>query len=526
MALERDPNAIAKDGGHPDVTGDVPAHVFEILDEGVAIFDSTRCLIRCNEAFRRLFPKIQEALIPGTGVGALARRAVAAGYIPRSVTRYRHGNDDVANHRNLACGPAGSRIVNGRRIRIVAVPDGGLVLLCREIVPDICELPEPRSVPVESLARAREAEARLRTALDTIPEGIFLFDADDRLVHYNETLKQWFPDIAAKIVPGMTRTAFMMLAIENNQLDIPPDAVEAYIAERLRKVVPGGTRRDIKLRNGRWIEAMDTKTADGGSVTLASDITDRMYQEAALRDALAHAEAANLAKTQFLANTSHELRTPLNAILGFSEIMRDAIMGPIPGVYSEYAANIHESGRHLLNIINDILDLSKLTLWSFELHEEVADPRSLVESCALLVRTQMAGQSLIFREVLPNRLPRIRVDVTRIKQVLLNLLSNAKKYTGSGGTVTISTSVAEDGFRFIVSDTGIGMAPADIPLALEAFRRVGDVMNRTDQGTGLGLPLAKAMTEAHGGVLTIDSQIGIGTTVTVLLPPERVIRSD
>ncbi len=374
-----------------------------------------------------------------------------------------------------------------------------------------------------ALERVRTAEERLRTAIETIPEGFILFDPDRRLVCANAAYVALHPEMAAALRAGMTMEEVAVIGREIGFVDMSP-------GELLRSYgdIPGpgarpGTSGEIETRNGRWHSYTYGRTPDGGYVAMRTDVTDRKHQEYTLREALAKAEAASLAKTQFLANMSHELRTPLNAILGFSEIMRDAVMGPIPAIYASYAGDVHLSGTHLLKIINDILDLSKLTLWSFDLNEELTDPHKLMESCTTLIRPQIVQNGLSLVEEVPDPLPLVKVDMTRIKQVLLNLLSNAKKYTPAGGVITLSIEADRSGLLYRVRDTGIGMDPADIPVALEAFRQVGDLSARRQEGTGLGLPLAKAMVDAHGGTLSIVSAIGAGTTVTVKLPPERVI---
>ncbi len=239
-----------------------------------------------------------------------------------------------------------------------------------------------------------------------------------------------------------------------------------------------------------------------------------------LARAVRQAEIANRTKTEFLANMSHELRTPLNAIIGFSEILKDELRGPGHPSYKVYAKDIYESGTLLLAVINDILDLSKIEAGRQELHLDDVPPMQIVRSCVNLVRERahsagvqiaLLGATQPFDEV--------RCDPIKLKQILLNLLSNAIKFTPRGGSVTVGVARQTSAItEFVVADTGIGMRREDIPTALEPFRQVDSSMSRRYEGTGLGLPLARALAELHGGTLTIDSEPKQGTTVCVAIP--------
>ncbi|HLI12659.1 MAG TPA: ATP-binding protein [Alphaproteobacteria bacterium] len=237
------------------------------------------------------------------------------------------------------------------------------------------------------------------------------------------------------------------------------------------------------------------------------------------------AEMASRAKSEFLATMSHELRTPLNAIIGFAEIMRDELFGPLGSPrYAAYARDIHGSGRHLLSLINDILDLSKIEAGRFTLAEEAVDVAAVVRGSAhvLAERAQAGGLDLALE--LPERPPMLRADARALQQVLLNLITNAVKFTEAGGRVTVRADLAPAGGLVIsVADTGIGIAPADLARALEPFGQIETAANRRHQGTGLGLPLAKKLVEAHGGTFTIASEPGVGTVASALFPADRVL---
>jgi signal transduction histidine kinase len=220
---------------------------------------------------------------------------------------------------------------------------------------------------------------------------------------------------------------------------------------------------------------------------------------------------------------SHELRTPLNAILGFSEMMTNRVLGALSPKYQEYAQNIHASGAHLLEIINDILDIARIETKNVELIEEVFDAGDVVEASVRLVQERAAQGEIALSANIAPALPEFRGDERRLKQILINLLSNAVKFTKPGGSVSASLICAPGhGHVFTVTDTGIGMRKEDIPVALTPFRQVDGALARKFEGTGLGLPLAKSLAELHGGTLAIESEPDRGTTVTVTMPAGRV----
>ncbi len=257
----------------------------------------------------------------------------------------------------------------------------------------------------------------------------------------------------------------------------------------------------------------------------AQDISELQRREQALLRAKEVAEFASRTKSEFLATMSHELRTPLNAIIGFSEIMDQEILGPIGNPqYKGYATDISDSAGHLLELINDILDAAKIEAGEMPLAEETVDSRDLVESVRRLIAPRAERAKLRLDVHLAEKVPVLRVDKTKLKQILINLLSNAVKFTPEGGCVSLSAELADNGeFLFLVSDTGIGIAPDDMARAMAPFGQVDSRLSRKYEGTGLGLPLAKSLTKLHGGGFELVSQPEVGTTVTVRLPACRVV---
>jgi len=254
------------------------------------------------------------------------------------------------------------------------------------------------------------------------------------------------------------------------------------------------------------------------------DITEQVQAEKVLRETKEAAEAANMAKSQFLANMSHELRTPLNAIIGFSESLELGVRGPLQPEQAEYVGLIRQSGEHLHDVINDILDLAKVDAGKFALREEEGiDPRSIAEGTVTLMRSHATAGGISLSTDNEEQLPLVGGDSTRLKQILLNLISNAIKFTPSGGAVVVAVHRGLDGtLVFEVRDTGIGMTENEIEIALQPFGQIDASNTRRYEGTGLGLPLAKRLAELHGGSLQVNSEKGRGTTVRVTIPAFRV----
>jgi two-component system cell cycle sensor histidine kinase PleC len=387
-------------------------------------------------------------------------------------------------------------------------------------------------------ARAQAAETRLRDAIESVPEAFVLWDRNERLLMCNKNYRSFFRLEPQMLKPGVAR-----------------DELEGYARQSIRQEFPAlsGDKgvREAQLVDGRWVQISERPTAEGGLVVTAADITALKAQEEASRvneDELrrvvvtlersqeqlselarkyemekVRAEGANQAKSEFLANMSHELRTPLNAINGFSEIMVGEMYGSLGDPrYRDYARDILNSGQHLLALINDILDMSKIEAGKMNLRFEPLALGEVAEDALRLVRNRAEAAGLALRLDFAGELPEVEADYRAIKQVLLNLLSNAIKFTPRGGLITIHAERRDDPLgervRVSVQDTGIGIPPEDLARLARPFEQIEGQHTKTQQGTGLGLALTKSLVEMHGGLLDLRSAPGQGTSAAFTLP--------
>lgn len=383
-------------------------------------------------------------------------------------------------------------------------------------------------------AQAQSAEGRLRDGIESVSDAFVLFDRSGRLILSNQAFQDAFGFEEGVVRKGAFKQDLNRIAA---------------LAIKSEQAAAGGRAgaREVELTDGRWLQLIERFTSDGGSVVTAADITSIKQKEAErqraverlhatiteLEDreeklrllarkyevAMTRAEAANQAKSEFLANMSHELRTPLNAINGFSEIMAGEMFGPLGDQkYKGYAGDILKSGQHLLSLINDILDMAKIEAGKLTLHYETVSVKEIVTDAARLMRGKIdeAGLSLL---VDAPALPDIEADHRGLKQVILNLISNAVKFTPEGGEIVVALSQLDDHrVRVAVTDTGIGIAPEDLVRLARPFEQVEGQHSKTTQGTGLGLALTKSLIELHGGELKMESEPGRGTTVSFDLP--------
>jgi PAS domain S-box-containing protein len=386
----------------------------------------------------------------------------------------------------------------------------------------------------DEIEQARRTEAQLRRIVEGSAQGIIVRTSTD-VLYTNEAFAH---------MAGFASTREMKVATDADMAEgrnlnysgsVHPDD-RAMIAEHMRRRLAGEesvSHYEFRLQRADssliWVETHAALTHwDGQPASLSwlTDINHRKAMELELVRSKEAAEYANRTKTEFLANMSHELRTPLNAIIGFAEVIKDEMFGPV-GLrkYAEYAKDIFNSGRHLLDLINDILDLSKLESGKLELREEDVDLAATVAECLTLVRSRAAKAQVVLATDVDPALPALRCDERALKQVLLNFLSNAVKFTPAGGTVTTAVRHTPRGIALSVTDTGIGMKAEDIAVALEAFGQIDSKVARQHKGTGLGLPISKSLIELHGGTLTVESTPNVGTTMTATFPLERVAKA-
>ncbi len=372
-------------------------------------------------------------------------------------------------------------------------------------------------------AKLRESRERFELAISGAGEGIWDWDMHSDQLYISAKLQ----DLTGYKTSHIKATSWLRLIH-------PDDRVEYQ--QRLIRHLKGETPfffTECRLRHkdggARWIRISGMALRDkagwvfrmAGSV---GDITDRIEFQHQLIEAKERAEIANRVKTEFLANISHELRTPLNAIIGFSDVMLSGLFGAVETRYQEYIENIRDSGSHLLAVINDILDVSRIEAGRMDLHPERIDIDDLLDTSIRLIRDRAHEAGLSLTRRIDKGLPDLMVDPQRIKQVLLNILSNAVKFTPSGGKVTVRASLNKSGELVIaIKDSGIGIAEEDIETALTPFGQVDSKLARKFEGTGLGLPLTKSFVELHGGKLRIQSAPNEGTTVSVLIPQDRLI---
>lgn len=385
---------------------------------------------------------------------------------------------------------------------------------------------QPDSSDDSVLQRERDDAISLLTSIfDASNVGIIVTDHNRRIVRVNDGFVRSFGWAREQIVG---EDFVMLISTDEQQTAIQNH--ERYLKGPTRssgemKLV----KKDGSVANTLYTSAtLELSQRRRFQVTTIMDITLRKQMEMSLRLAKDQADAANHAKSAFLANMSHELRTPLNAIIGFSEIMMNGTFGRlnIPK-YEEYMGDVHSSACHLLEIINEVLDMSKIEAGRVELDEHEVHIEETIQSVERMMASRAFSGNIMIHSKVEHHLPLLQGDPRLIRQVLINLVSNSVKFCKSGGHITITGSLRSDGEMEIkVIDTGVGIPKDKISQALEPFGQIHETAHAVGEvtGTGLGLPLAKAMVELHGGHLNLESDIGKGTTVTITFPSRRVLR--
>jgi two-component system cell cycle sensor histidine kinase PleC len=391
--------------------------------------------------------------------------------------------------------------------------------------------------------RYAEADQRLADAIECTSEAFVLWDKNDRLVMCNAHFQQAYGLPDRVLVPGTERST------------VNAAAARPVIERRIADADGSGYSRttEVQLADERWLQINERRTRDGGMVSVGTDITLLKRNQERLRDserrlmatigdlsASRHtlesqkaalsvansnyqaekerAEAANRAKSEFLANMSHELRTPLNAILGFSEILQDEMFGPLGSAkYDEYARDIHHSGKHLLNVINDILDMSKIEAGHMKLHRENMDLAPLIEESLRFTAIPASEKNIQIEQRLCDGMA-LTADRRAMKQILLNLLSNAVKFTNEGGRIAVRTRRTNGAVVLTIADTGIGIPRAALSKIGQPFEQVQSQYAKSKGGSGLGLAISRSLTSLHGGQMKIRSREAIGTVISLRIP--------
>lgn len=380
--------------------------------------------------------------------------------------------------------------------------------------------------------RVKTAERRLRNAIEGFNGPFALWDTRKRLLYWNRAFAIDF-GLQDTLRPGMSHDTVVI-------------ARAGAVAQERQSEQDARTTL-IALRNGRWLKMVERATPDGGLITVGIDVSENVRNEEELRkqkeklrraaldlerseghsselsrkysDEKEKAERAALAKSAFLANMSHELRTPLNAVIGFSEIMTNELAGPLGDPsYKEYAKDILMSGQHLLDMINDILDMAKIEAGKMTISPQPIDPVDPVDAAMRMIRRKAEEKAINLVLDAQQNLPDIDADHRAIRQMMLNLLSNAIKFTDAAGTITVQVEQRGTDIYFGVTDTGIGIPPEDLPRLAQPFEQVSKTKDRNHEGTGLGLALTKSFAEMHGGRMMLSSIYGEGTTVAFVLP--------
>lgn len=374
----------------------------------------------------------------------------------------------------------------------------------------------------------RDSEARLSGILRISPEAVIVTDGAQRITLFNEGAERIFGYAATEVVGKSIGILIppMFRKIHEEHIEKFRESSETSrfmnFRQEIRALTKGGATFPAEASISKLVLQSETVFT-----VLLHDITERKQAQQLLIAARDDAELASRAKSEFLANMSHELRTPLNAILGFSEVIRSQVLGPV-GVpkYVEYADDVHRSGEHLLEIISDILDVARIDAGQAELDEDEVAIEQLVESSLMLVRERAEAGELVVTVALSPNMPMLLCDRRKVKQIIINLLSNAVKFTQRDGVISVATWIDDQTGDAVIEvrDNGMGMAVEEIPRVMEPFTQVGSSMTRQHEGTGLGLPLVKKLTELHGGSIDMDSAPGKGTVVRVRLPARRVVK--
>jgi len=491
----------------------------EGLQEAFALYDHDNKLVYWNDDWARLHPQAVHVIREGMPYEELVETQIRSGSIPSAIGR----EDEFIKERiALHEKPQGEMLreyADGTWfiIKESRTDDGGYVATNT----DITELNKTE-------ARLVESERRMSHLVEALQDGFALFDPEDRLVMWNNSWYERHRGISNAIKVGTTFEELSRAMMASQQI---PEAIgreDAYVAERVNAHKNPGPPMQRKMNDGRWYIITEIHTEDGGILSLQSDITDIKSAEENAERLRLEAELANQAKSSLLVNMSHELRTPLNAIIGFSQILEQELFGPLGNDrYRDYASDVNNAGQHLLSLINDLLDISKIELGEAELAEAEVNLQDGLGSCVRMLeqRAIKTGVSVTL-DIAPQSLA-LRVDERRLKQIVLNIAGNAVKFSQEKNVVAIRATLLESGAcQISVEDHGAGISEDDLLRVTEPFYQTNGTYARQTDGIGLGLYIAKSLCSLHDAELTFESTLGKGTTVSVTFPPERTIPAE
>ena len=505
----------------------------DVLPISILLCDAEDRIAFCNAATRDYFPTATHLLVPGTPFEELLRAHFASGdvkdegddidsWIVKRMSIHRAGTTDLIRAYK---GSRWSRVIER------STPHGGIIGI-RVDITDLMKREEQLETTMGLLNRSQQqlAEAQRLAGIGSFERDLV---TDDAL--WSDEIYKIYGIDRSTFVP--THEKFLALIHPEDRDRIagvlnqhtPQDPIDT---NEFRIVRPDGTVRRILQRSQVLIDPANNHLRRLGAIMDVTELREKEEQEKqlqlALQKAKTDAEAASLAKSMFLANMSHELRTPLNAIIGFSQIIKDELMGPLgTEIYGEYASHINKAGEHLHHLLGDILDISKIDAGAAHLNEDVVDPMMVIRHAIATIDVQARRKSIAL-EIQPVTWPgdiRLHGDELRLRQVLINLISNAVKFTPERGRVSVMLKNAPGlGCSFVVADNGIGMTAEETRTALEPFGQVDNALSRSNDGVGLGLPLARRLIELHGGKLEIETEKGKGTTVRAVLPEARIVK--
>jgi signal transduction histidine kinase len=486
--------------------------IVEAIPHGICVYSADRHITMFNRAYTDVMAGAPVSV--GDSLVEVIRRRAAAG-------EYGAGDQEQIFLQQMAFDATRPQARKRRRpngttvdVRTSPLPDGGYI----SVVTDITPL---TAAEAEVSRRAEE----LAVMLSCIHHGVLLWGRDKRLVASNAISSELLSQSPGQLAAGQPLGSVIANMLARGVFGSGPEsAKEAQTLLGANRSTP--YRRQLYTSSGRVLDFHSDPTPTGGWVSTFTDVTEARAAEDELRRAKEAAEAANQAKSRFLATMSHELRTPLNAVIGFSDALLHEAANPSPDRILEYAGQINDAGRQLLGVINIILDVARIESGRFDFVSDIVDVARLVRTCIRQSDAAAQAAEIALVSDVSENVPQIRADERRLQQALNHLLSNAVKFTEAGGTVTVGASLQPDGRLFLfVRDSGIGIPEQDLDRVFEPFTQLDGSLARRFQGAGLGLYVSRALVAGHGGELKLRSLPGTGTLAEIRLPAERVIAS-